>query len=322
MTDRVVRKPVLGRVRTEKLSEGSIPRNQHFLDFSVDLSEDEFRELTVAATTLTSFMSDQNLFYLVVLNLREFHETLIAYKNAYLNRHKGGFDNRFYYLEINRCALNWLSSVRTYLDHTELTIKRRHGEQSSVWDDFRQLCSDAYDQRLEYRFMYKLRNYAQHCGFPIHNIRIDVTPKESDRTQPAYALTIASSRDKLLHDFDGWGASLKSEIARMPEMIRITPMMDGMTRHLEAINSVHSSTEFGFLRPSAAVIERYIDRIPAGDGQPDLFEIDIVEDAHGKMKTIKTFVGHLLPLDLVGIVLRGSPDDLKTHIEVPRVEEE
>ena len=41
--------------------------------------------------------------------------------------------------------MNLLSSIRSYLDYTEINIKRRHGESSSNWTNFKRHTSDAYD---------------------------------------------------------------------------------------------------------------------------------------------------------------------------------
>jgi len=68
---------------------------------------------------------------------------------------------------LNRRLSNLLSSIRLFLDHSEFAFKRKYGKKSEEVEAFKKYASEKYDSSFSYRFVYKLRNYVQHCGIPI-----------------------------------------------------------------------------------------------------------------------------------------------------------
>lgn len=111
--------------------------------------------------------------------------------------------------EININLLNLMMAVRTFLDHMETFIKREFGKESEEIRLFDSLKSEEFDTKFSYKFMYKLRNYVQHCGMPpLSYSKI----KTFDAEQPFATLTLEFDRDALLASFDGWGAIVKPEL--------------------------------------------------------------------------------------------------------------
>jgi hypothetical protein len=133
---------VLGIDRVEKLGD-TIPHHHHHLDIKVDLSEDEYEQFRQTEHTLNHFVSYGQLLMVPILNYQEYHRILQASLDARISRDPQ-FDPQFLYLDINRAALNLLSSVRTYLDHTETSLNRDYGI-FLAFLNFKQACSYAYD---------------------------------------------------------------------------------------------------------------------------------------------------------------------------------
>jgi len=75
-------------------------------------------------------------------------------------------------IEINRILLNYLSSFRMLIDHSERLIKKRFGKDSKDFLKFKKTLKNIYDNHFEYRFIYKLRNFCQHCGIPVTDLFI------------------------------------------------------------------------------------------------------------------------------------------------------
>jgi len=121
----------------------------------------------------------------------------------------GRYDLDTFGHEVNINLLNFMMSARTFLDHMETFIKREYGKQSVEIDLFEKLTADEFDNRFSYKFMYKLRNYVQHCGMPPLNYS---KYKLLDVEAPYAALTLEFDRDELLSGFDSWGAIVKPEL--------------------------------------------------------------------------------------------------------------
>lgn len=111
-------------------------------------------------------------------------------------------------VEITGSVMDWLGSMRTFLAHSERRLKHTGKESEYV-----RPCSHAYDTYFGYRFLYRLRNYAQHLALPVHNL---------NRGESGWSLLL--SRDALIQQFDGWSA-VRAELLEGPEDIALTHLL-------------------------------------------------------------------------------------------------
>lgn len=168
----------------------------------------------------------------------------------------------------------------------------------------------AYDGNVSYRFLYKLRNYAQHCGVPIHGIQFHSVPDKAGPNKPVHSMEVSCSRNRLLSEYDGWGAQLKTEISQMAPNIEINPHVDSLMRSLEAINMDQMRVDFGFLRESATYIQELLNRVPPGEGDPGVFEIEIALGGTGAVSSIQHITEHPAPIALVNAAASGKIEDV------------
>lgn len=70
--------------------------------------------------------------------------------------------------QIIRAINNYFSGYKGFLDRWETYIKRELPDEISTY--FKLLGNEIYDRCFEYRFIYNLRNYAQHAGNPVSRI--------------------------------------------------------------------------------------------------------------------------------------------------------
>ena len=132
-----------------------------------ELSLAEYEEYRQATKRLNNFLKDQELMVTVQRDYDEYKNLLRPYAVEYSK----GVTPQLLPMgtlpsEVNKYIKNFLYSIRTFLDHTETNLKRRYGKNSERFNDFKKACSEAYDNNFSYKFIYKLRNYVQHCGMP------------------------------------------------------------------------------------------------------------------------------------------------------------
>lgn len=111
-------------------------------------------------------------------------------------------------IEIAGSVMDWLGAMRTALAHWERRFRRTHDEAP-----FLAACKREYDSVFAYRFLYRLRNYAQHLALPVHTLSV------SDN-----GWVFCVDRDALLEQFDGW-STVKNELAAGPEQIELEPLI-------------------------------------------------------------------------------------------------
>ena len=139
-----------------------------------ELSEEEYREYKKASDSLFDFSRGQQLYTIVTLNYDDFINVIKQYTNEYTKnaQHINSLIMEKMVLNINRFLLNFLSSVRTFLDHSETELKRNYGNSADILKRFKEICSESYDNCFSYRFLSRLRNYSQHCNMPIGKLTL------------------------------------------------------------------------------------------------------------------------------------------------------
>ncbi|MDB5152302.1 MAG: hypothetical protein JWR54_1053 [Mucilaginibacter sp.] len=206
-----------------------------------ELGAADFEQYAADITALEAFDQEERLFRLVELNHRDLLDRVAAYGQAYAADPRMDM-NRLteIHLDLNRLVLNLLSSVRTYLDHTETRLKRMAPSESAA---FKTLTAEAFDQHFAYRFLSKLRNYAQHCGLPAGSVTV-----QSEKKRRTLSLKLVSAA--LLENFDGWGAVVKADLRGCPEEFDILPLLAEKVRLLALINNQMSALLLDKITPA------------------------------------------------------------------------
>ena len=203
-----------------------------------ELSCDERASFRSHSATLIENYRDCQLFLAALMNYQAYIALADQYsdqcaENAGLAPSRIG--GEFMILNLNRHIMNLLTAVRTFLDHTERNLTHRHGKDSQQFQAFKKATAEAYDSSFAYRFLYKLRNYVQHCGMPIGKISINTRLGEETPPSMSQSLEVAFSRDGLLSNFDSWGTQIKSELASLPAYFPIRPYITEMMTQVEKL---------------------------------------------------------------------------------------
>jgi hypothetical protein len=263
------------------------------------LTDSERERYEDAAFKLRSLWKDQGLFALVLHNYQDYDEYLKRISEARKTRGSlgpGGDESAI--LHLNRYILNYLAAVRTFLDHTELRLKRRYGENSPKVDNFREACAREYDTHFSYRFLYSLRNYVLHCGLPIGHAESSTRVTDLASWRIEHSLTISFARDSLLQAGFDWKAQLRQEILNLPSEFPIHPHMAQMMACLNMINLALISDNMPELLEAARFIEALVSSMQDCKGTPCLLR-ERPRSASGQIPLDIA----LIPFDAIELVL-------------------
>lgn len=120
---------------------------------------------------------------------------------------------------LRRILLNWLNSIRLFDDHNRARIVRTYGDSSAELDLYMAARSAIYDEVPSYRFMFELRNYAQHCGeVPVR--------AEIHQDTSGSSLDLYFDREELLREFGNW-KQVKKDLQSGPERIGLDTPVEG-----------------------------------------------------------------------------------------------
>jgi len=200
------------------------------------------------------------------LQLRDIHQFVSI--TISLGKDFASGDRQLRVESVMTATVNWLSSMRMFLDHEETDLKRRFGKASAEFDAFNDVTSAAYDDEVGYRFAYQFRNYVQHCGLPLS--RIQVGPPATPNPHIKQVAKLQLDRDALLDRFDGW-KQVQHDLEAMPPTFELLPLLAGAMTGLRAVNRACMEIDMDLALASTPLLATALDRLRGVDGEPVLF---------------------------------------------------
>lgn len=214
------------------------PGKEIRIDIEDVISSEKFEQINRAIQKVTELNNNIRLLDFVQINENEliqlFEKSLQKFliKSVSWNGLKRE-DQAELFLNTNRLFLNYLSSVRTFIDHIDVFLHRNFGKKSHQYLQFKKMLTVFYDNSFTYRFFYKLRNYAQHVGLPIDTVQFTSRHnRENDNINGK--LKIEFHRDRLLSNYDGWGP-VKTDLLMKSEKFSVPPLIAEMSQNIKEI---------------------------------------------------------------------------------------
>jgi hypothetical protein len=198
------------------------------------LSKNEFDGYREMIRIITKLDQEDGLFKILRVNYLEFKDSLSDHVTNYVHSgNKGDYLYKIIPFDLNRLIMNFLSSVRMFVDHTETRLKHEYGRASDEVKFWELETKTSSDKSFAYRFLWKLRNYAQHLGIPAGSINLN--SRLSADSTPHYELLLSLQRDTLLQ-YNRWGSQVTEELSRKPPTFDIIPLIDELFEILSAMH--------------------------------------------------------------------------------------
>jgi hypothetical protein len=216
------------------------------INFKDSIDQSTLEKLKLNISKLEKFRLHSELHSIFLINFielsRYFEETIdeLTKKQVVMLRNNTK-DFRHIIRNANRLILNLLSSGRTLTDHQETYLKKEYGKESNEAIRYKTFTSKIFDSFFEYRFIYKLRNYAQHCGFPISHLKFETKNERQNQKRNIYArLNPLFNRDELLKKYDGWGQIVKNDLKNQAQEF---PVMWTIGRYYKCTETINCEFE-------------------------------------------------------------------------------
>jgi len=268
------------------------------------ISDDDFRKYEEGTATLRKFATSQQLFDIARLNHREYSNTINQLQTDYSANYILDWQRvSDMVVDVNLRLLNFLCAFRTYLDHTEARLKRQEGESSTHFQSFRQACVDEFDNCFSYRFVYRLRNYTQHCGMPLGRVASRSDLEDVSTGQSSHEIDFYFERDYLLSNFDSWGAVVKPDLEAMPPQFPITSHIDESMECLQRIDEAVIQEAKQPILASLADIKALLSEVEGQPGCPCVYTTMSIE-VNSEGRPIANTNIQRLPMQLIGEVER------------------
>jgi len=220
--------------------------------------------------------SVMNRNYYRLLDLRDLFTNLDGFNGAFRD-----VNQRHLTVTFMNELLNWLVSTRFYLETNRNFITVEYGKDNRQLQDHVHATNEAYDRFRGYRFMYKLRDFAQHGGVPLSGLNIQ--PSSSGDMELVPYLT----RQDLLASSFKWGGPVRQIITGSDDVIPILPLVDEAMQGLELIERVAFAMHLDRVKEVLPALTDARTRVGDTDGHPACFSLP---DSSGQMtwKTLPT----------------------------------
>ena len=197
---------------------------------ALDITGTEYFSLKRSRQVLNAAFSFEENYDLLVGNYLEFETSALSITASSMARQQFEYQEMFELTaEMNRRAVNFLSSARLFVDQLPQRVEQCGGDRENV----KNRLGKEYDECFEFRFMEALRNHVQHSGSAVHSLTIGgkwVPPRE--RARHEYILEVMTQRRFLEMD----KSFKKSVLKECPEKVDI---LGATRRYLESLSAVH-----------------------------------------------------------------------------------
>ena len=174
--------------------------------------------------------------------------------------------NRFHF-RANWQLLNYLTSTRFFTEYTEAKAKKRFGRKSKEVHAIQSACKNAYKSQFAYRFLYELRNYAQHCGLAASSLEVNGSVQN-----PKPELTVYFDPAQLLREYNKW-RGVEKDLREMAEPLPANPLLAQMTAELRKIQIISLQQELPELQRAGREIMDVIADALGSEAVPALCEM-------------------------------------------------
>jgi len=288
------------------------------------LTPDELKRIGDSLRLVKEYKINNQLFEILTQNYSELFNDLKQFLETYKKGLLTQSNLDFVHLNLNRHILNFLTSFRTYLDHVETNLKRNCGPESSEFQAFKQACANQFDSNFSYRFVYKLRNYVQHCGLPLGSFKAslidDVENIEDEnftfrinKPEQQEALSICFKKSDLIEKFGGWGGLVLPDLEKQPDEIEITEHINSVIKSVQKINEVVRSYDRMRANEAAHYLRtlqlEIINQYPSQ--APIIVNYEINEN--DKSPVIKSLRIQFFPTELIDNILLTKNDFMRSE---------
>jgi hypothetical protein len=211
---------------------GLLRSNPHEFNVTLEMTAKEYQQY-LDALSKCSRLHDRLAFELVERNRIDLRSLCsFAAISLTLPREFASADRTRISRVVMGQTINWLTAVRLFLDHAETDLKRRFGATSGQVAHFKQLAQESFDRSFPYRFVWKLRNYVQHCGWPLSSMSMSLRP-----SAPGMAfrdVEFLLDPQALLEAYDAWGP-VKKDLRARTAPFPLIEMAEDATEELRKI---------------------------------------------------------------------------------------
>jgi len=199
------------------------------------ITKGDFEQALVAYNGQLVALQIEEKYTLLLDNYKEFEKEMLAIGFAHLMYHEIRWSPSVAKLQnLNRLLCNVLSSCKLYLDQVRHDFSGLFGNASPEFDALKVSTNDQCDHRLGYRVGEALRNFAQHAGLPIDELRLELSKEQTSGVRK-YGVTPLMNMERV-RATGGFKKSVMSELSALNQKVDLKPHIRD---YVDGLSAVH-----------------------------------------------------------------------------------
>ncbi len=181
----------------------------------LEISKANYKDLHESSLLISEF----NFFKRKVEEIKMNYHSVINCENYWseslslVEGHKVNSYHERVYIDFNRKLTNFLVSLKTLINDLILIRKlpKIFGKGSQEVENFRNITREWYDKYFEYRFLFRLRDFAVHVDFPINSVKFDYNYDETKEPKRTLVINATFVKSHLLSNIE-FESKLKNDL--------------------------------------------------------------------------------------------------------------
>lgn len=157
------------------------------------------------------------------LNHKDFTEHFENYKLRQSKRKQDVTELNLIYVDINRLFVNFITSIRVFIEHLENRLVNKYSKDSDAFRLFKQTTGNWYNKYFSYRLFYHLRNFSIHIDYPINSFFSEYE-YDNDHNIKQYKFKVEFQKSHLLKD-KKIKSKLSNDLRSYSEKFPVAPLI-------------------------------------------------------------------------------------------------
>src|SRR5574337_648926 len=176
------------------------------IDNSKEVSVETIEFLDQWRKVVEDFDNINSLFQLLVSEVSAFNKYMVECSQKTIEDLNA---DEWFNTTLNKHVINIASNGRLFYEYLSLIIEKEYSEYEEEWE---KQVSQIFDNNFSYRFFNKFRNYIQHIGFPITELKMKY---EDENGKDKLIVEIQFKASVLLKKSKEWGKHIKPDLIEL-----------------------------------------------------------------------------------------------------------
>jgi len=205
-------------------------------DCNIEIRENDYTNALIAKNNLLNILEIEEKYNMILENYKEIEQEIFeSTLDLVLHRTNLWRTLRIKTRNLDRKLNNLLSIIKLYLDHIPNDLKQVYGRELEI--EVKRLIIEEGKNKFACHFMYELRNYIQHNGLSIDDLRFGSEKKEiRKKERNIKEIYLSINKDKILeYASDDLKQKIIDEISG--DRIELKPLIRENIESLSLINN-------------------------------------------------------------------------------------